>query len=85
MKKITVEICVGTKCYVMGASELQTLEDALPEELRAKVEIKGARCLGFCKERHYGRSPFVIINGEVMSEATLPKVIRRIEEIAKGE
>jgi NADH:ubiquinone oxidoreductase subunit E len=83
MDKITVQICVGTTCYVMGASDLQMLGELLPEHLRDKVDIKGARCLGFCKDRNSGRAPFVVIDGEMMSEATVPKVIERIEDIAK--
>ena len=31
--KILLEICVGTTCYVLGASELQSIEEFLPEDL----------------------------------------------------
>ena len=40
MKKVLVEICVGTACYVMGASELMLIEDYLTPEQKERVEIK---------------------------------------------
>ena len=46
MKKIEVEICVGTTCYIMGASQLQQLEEFLPDEWRDHVEIIGGPLRG---------------------------------------
>ena len=48
MRKIQVEICTGTACFVMGASELMLLEEKLPESLKDKVEITGSTCMGNC-------------------------------------
>lgn len=80
MKKIKVTICAGTACFVMGASELMLLEEELPEDLKDKVEIDGVTCMELCKDSKNGKSPFVKIDDEIMSEATLPLVISRIRE-----
>ena len=68
MKKIKVEICLGTTCYILGASALQELESFLPPELVDRVEIVGCPCLGGCRNRDFGQAPFVRINGRVLVE-----------------
>jgi len=81
--KVQVQICVGTACHIMGAADLITIEDLLAEPLRERVEIKGVTCIGLCKDETCGKPPFVIIDGETLSEATLDKVLRRIEQRAQ--
>lgn len=80
MNKVKVKICVGTTCFVMGASELQNLEDFLPEEMKNKVEISGTTCLGACKDDRYGDAPFVTVNDEVISNGTINSIIKKIGE-----
>lgn len=82
MEKIKVSICTGTACFVMGASEIMLLEEELPEGLKDRVEIEGITCFEKCKNSECGKAPFVKINGEVIPEATLPKVLSRIQELA---
>ena len=31
MQKVKIEVCCGTACYLLGAANLMTLEDKLPE------------------------------------------------------
>ncbi len=78
--KVQVQICVGTACHIMGAADLITIEDLLAEPLRDRVEVKGVTCIGLCKDETCGKPPFVIIDGETLSEATLDKVLRCIEQ-----
>jgi NADH:ubiquinone oxidoreductase 24 kD subunit len=84
-KRIRVVICSGTACYVMGGSDLLLLEENLPAGLRDRVEIEGSNCLGFCRNAGSGKAPYVTIDGELMSAATLPMVIQRIREICDAE
>jgi NADH:ubiquinone oxidoreductase subunit E len=84
-KKIRVVICSGTACYVMGASDLLLLEDSLGEDMKNLVEIEGSPCLGFCKNHKNGKAPFVTIDGEVLSSATIPDVIAKIQELTDVE
>ncbi|MBE9467860.1 MAG: hypothetical protein IMY72_05995 [Bacteroidetes bacterium] len=75
-KKIEIKICIGTLCYVMGGSELQLLAEHLPEKFKKRVDIIGSTCLDYCLDQEkYGKAPFVEINGEVMAEASINKVI----------
>lgn len=83
MEKIKVEICVGTTCFILGASELQDLERYLPEELKDKVDICGSTCLGMCKDDNYGQAPFVRVGKRIVSNATICSVIEEIEEELK--
>lgn len=85
MPKIRVQICTGTACFVMGASEIMLLEEKLPPDLKDKVEIEGMTCMGKCKNPESGKAPFVKINDEVVSQASLVAVIDRINELAASE
>lgn len=80
MAKIKVSICTGTACYVMGASEILLLEEELPEDLKDRVEIEGITCLELCKSGTSGKAPFVVVDGETISEASLQIVIEKIRE-----
>ena len=85
MKKVKVQICIGTTCYIMGASKLQSLEEYLPSELKNITEISGSQCLGCCRNGNYGKAPFVKINGEIMANATTASIIEKISKIAKQD
>ncbi len=80
MEKLTVRICTGTLCYVMGGSELQLLGDYLPTSLADRVEIRGATCLDFCNQEGKGRAPFVLVGEELVTEATVTKVVETIRQ-----
>ena len=81
MKKITVSICTGTACFVMGASELMLLEEELSPELKEIVEVEGITCLDLCKNAECGKAPFVKINDQVLSQASLPLVMEKIRQL----
>lgn len=79
MKKIQIKICLGTTCYVMGASDLQMISEYIPEEYSEKIEISGSTCLDYCFMENQGKPPFVEIDGEVLSEATIEGIIDKIK------
>lgn len=79
---VTVEICMGTTCYVMGSAQLAGLAERLPETWKDRVTVKGMRCTGACqKAGKYGRAPFVKVNDELISEADEGKVLAAIRNI----
>ena len=82
--KVLVELCFGTTCFVTGASKLQELETLLPPQYRNKVDIKAHTCLDLCKNATYMKAPFVKIDGEIISEATVEKVLKTIESKING-
>lgn len=75
---IRITVCGGTACHLMGGSELQLLLEHLPERLRARVVVEGTPCLNHCRNHPGERAPFVQIEDEVVSNATLPEVLERL-------
>ena len=81
MAKIEVKVCLGTTCFVMGGSNLQELNDIIPEKYGDKVEVSAANCLGLCSINwEYSKAPYVKVNEEVVSEATVEKVLAEVEK-----
>ena len=78
--KHRITICTGTACYVLGGAELLLLEDYLPAGIKKDVEITGVPCLGYCQTGASMKPPFVLIDGEVMSEASVQKIVGRLAE-----
>ena len=86
MKKHKVDICTGTTCFVMGGSELLLLEEQLPDDLKEVTKINGSPCIGICKHADYGKAqadhaPFVQIDGEVVDEASIQKVVDHLRRL----
>ena len=80
--KIKVEICCGTACYILGASQLVELAENLPENLKDKVEIEARPCLDLCERDNLGGAPYVRINDtEILSQASPESVLARLEEL----
>jgi NADH:ubiquinone oxidoreductase subunit E len=70
----------------MGGSELLLLEEQLPGALKELTEIEGSPCLGACKRGSGGgaeaaHAPFVRIDGEILEEASAPKIIEYLETL----
>lgn len=84
MEKVSIEICLGTTCFVMGASKLQDLESSLPPQFKGRVDIKAATCLELCNDKTFMKAPFVKVDGEIISEATVEKVLKAIESKING-
>ncbi len=76
--KIKVEICCGTACYMLGAAALLRMEDVIPEEWKERLDITAIPCLDACASENLGGAPFVRINGELMSNASLESVSDKI-------
>lgn len=83
-KKIEIEICLGTTCFVMGASKLQELESFIPEKYKDIVEVKANTCMDLCKNSTYMKAPFVKVGDELVSEASVEKVLNVLERKING-
>ncbi len=80
-KKIDVKVCLGTTCFVMGASNLQELIDSVPKRYGDKVEVTGVPCLGLCSiDWKFSKAPYVKVDDEVIKEATIDKVFAAIDK-----
>lgn len=84
MKKISVKVCLGTTCFVMGSSNLQELIELVPRKYGDKVEVEGSPCLGLCSiDWEFSKAPYVKVDDEVIKEATVEKVIAAIDKKIK--
>ncbi len=82
--KITVQICSGTACYVMGGAELLSISEHLtPDELE-QVDIKGIMCLGLC-ENYNPNTPYVKIDDEIIKNVTIETLTERIRLAIKAK
>lgn len=80
MKKIQVEICLGTTCFIMGGSQLQEVENLVFTKYRGAVEVSAKACLGLCHSNgEYSKAPYAKVNEKVISEATAEKILDAIE------
>ena len=83
-KKVSVKVCLGTTCFVMGSSNLQELIDTIPRKYGERVEITGVPCLGMCSiDWEFSKAPYVKIDDDIVKEATVEKVLFAIEEKLK--
>ncbi len=79
-KKISVKVCLGTTCFVMGSANLQELIDTVPAKYGDKVEVSGVPCLGLCSiDWEFSKAPYVKVDDDVIKEATVEKVLKAID------
>lgn len=81
---ITVKICCGTLCYVMGGAALEDLQERLPAHLHNAVEIQTTTCLDYCETQPERQPPFAEVNGECVPAASIEKIIATIEKIIQA-
>lgn len=81
MEKVSVKVCLGTTCFVMGGNNLQELNEIIPQKYGDKVEVSGSPCLGLCSINwEYSKAPYVKVDDEIVQEATVEKVLEAIEK-----
>lgn len=75
--KTTVKVCLGTSCYMKGSYKIlsQLVESAQEGDLGDEIEVVGTFCLENC-----GRSPNVMVNDKLISEATFEKIKEVLKE-----
>ncbi len=76
-KKIEVNVCFGTGCFLKGAQGLlrNLLEYIITNRLNEKVEVKTSFCFEKCE-----RGPVVKIGDNLIEQCTFAKVKEKIEE-----
>lgn len=80
-KKISVKVCLGTTCFVMGSANLQELIETVPAKYGEYVDVSGVPCLGLCSiDWEFSKAPYVKVGDEIIKEATVEKVISAIDK-----
>lgn len=83
-KKISVKVCLGTTCFLMGSANLQELLNLIPKKYGDKAEVTGVPCLGMCSvDCEFSKAPYVKVDEDIIKEATVEKVLAAIEEKIK--
>ena len=80
--QVTVEVCVGTNCYVKGSQNLlnQLIRNVDERGLGGQVAVQGTFCLERC-----GKGPNVRIGGEIIERCTVEKAMAALEaELARA-
>ncbi len=69
--KTTVRVCLGTSCYMKGSYKIlsELVELVKQGDLDSDIEIVGTFCLENC-----GKSPNVMVDDKLISEATVEKI-----------
>ncbi|MBR1373664.1 NAD(P)H-dependent oxidoreductase subunit E [bacterium] len=81
MEKVSVKVCLGTTCFVMGGANLQELIDIIPRKYGDKVEVSGSQCLGMCSIKwNYSKAPYVKVDDDIIEEATVEKVLDAVSK-----
>ncbi len=80
MDKISIVICTGTACYVMGAGSLLSIEEEVEPQLSQRLEVSGCSCMGLCRESQKGKAPFAKVNETIIADATVQKLIEEIRK-----
>lgn len=75
---IKVEVCCGTTCFLLGARDLLALADDPPAAWRSRVEVIATPCMDACNGNRFSGSPYVRINGTLLSGATRDLVAERV-------
>lgn len=79
-----VTICMGAKCTLMGANSIYDAVERIQDEYCESgysckdLEIEVKNCLNYCKVEEREVAPVVIINDEVIYNATAQVVSEKI-------
>lgn len=71
---LTLEICMGTSCHLMGTQDLMAVIDSLSADQRDRIELKGGTCLKNC-----GKGPNIRINGVVIGNVTPDRLLEILQ------
>lgn len=79
-----VKVCMGSNCTLLGAmnilDQVEDLKELMSEDdnYDENFEIDVVKCLGYCKNSGDNVSPVVVIDDEVVFNATCQIVMEKI-------
>lgn len=75
MKKLLIEICIGTSCHLLGSQDLIDALEELSDEVKNNIDVQGVTCLKSC-----GKGPNIRINGIVVPNVTPEQLIEIVQD-----
>ncbi|MEG6585569.1 (2Fe-2S) ferredoxin domain-containing protein [Dendrosporobacter sp. 1207_IL3150] len=79
MTLVSIEICMGSACYLLGAQDLLEAIESLAPEKKAKIDLRGATCLKAC-----GNGPNIKVDGVLLSNVTPKELLEIIHDKING-
>ncbi|MBC8586914.1 NAD(P)H-dependent oxidoreductase subunit E [Paratissierella segnis] len=81
-----IKVCMGSNCTLLGAMNLLDQIEDLKGILESndekyndeKLEIEPVTCMGYCKKMGTGISPVVMLDGDIIFNATGQIVMEKI-------
>ena len=83
-RKITVEICMGTTCFVLGANEFSTIDEQVSQRWPGLVDIRPVHCLGDCRGGAFHGAPYMKVNDVPVGKAHPQMLMSMLEEMLGG-
>ena len=86
MKRLQVQVCACTKCIMMGAMEIMENIESLKKlkvQLRLQTQIDLIMDKKICGDLSDDAAPVVIINDEVIEQATPEIVMEKIVKLTQ--
>ena len=81
-KEINISVCTGSTCYTQGRAILNELLKIVPQKYGNNVKVAGVPCLEVCSiDWGHEKAPYVKINEEILNNATVEKVVARVDEL----
>lgn len=81
IRKVEVNICTGTTCYILGGSKYLMLADQLRDDVLNRVNITGKSCMGYCNSEGPQRKlPCITIDGITYHGLSLEQVVKIVTE-----
>lgn len=75
---MTIKICMGSTCVMMGSMSIQAQLEELKSALGWEaLELEFVKCMNYCKGSDQS-SPVVVLDGEVILGATSEIVMEKI-------
>lgn len=76
-KEITIEVCMGSSCFMRGNAEnLQYIEAFIHNhKIESKIELFGSRC-----KRQCDKGPNVIIDGQIYNNVSTEDIEKILDE-----
>ncbi|MDD2448029.1 MAG: NAD(P)H-dependent oxidoreductase subunit E [Tissierellia bacterium] len=87
-----VKVCMGSNCTMLGAmnllDQIEDLKDIIDNDVEEKyndeeLDIEAVVCLDYCKKSNTNVAPVVIVDDNVMFNATGQIVMEKIMEKKK--
>jgi len=81
-----IKVCMGSNCTLLGAmnilDQIEDLKDIINDDIDnysdEELDVKAVRCLDYCKNTTEKIAPVVVIDDEVMFNASSQIVMEKI-------